>query len=192
MCHTSVLTWAASAIGSDLVTGKTVCEVGSYNVNGSVRPGIESHEPESYLGVDISEGPGVDLVANVEGLPAMFPDGFDLVVSTEMLEHVESWKVAIRALVTLVAPGGHLAVSTRSLGFPEHHYPVDTWRYSCDEMRTIFGAVKFGTVSIEDDPEQAGVFVIVSKPTDWKAPSGKDWWPEIALPIWDGSVPESQ
>lgn len=191
MCHTSVLTWAASAITPDLVKDKTVCEVGSYNVNGTVRAGIEAHDPESYLGVDISEGPGVDLVANVEDLPGMYPDGFGLVVSTEMLEHVESWKAAIRALVMLVAPGGHLVVSTRSLGFPWHGYPVDTWRYSPLQMRAILTAAGMKVLTSEDDPEQPGVFALARKPDDWRAKRG-NWWPKTKLPIWNGTIPENQ
>lgn len=192
MCHDSVIAWAASAIGPDLATGKTVCEVGSYNVNGSIRPGIESHGPESYLGVDISEGPGVDLVANVEDLPDRFPDGFGLVVSTEMLEHVEDWKAALRGLVLLVAPGGHLAVSTRSLGFPYHPYPVDTWRYSPNDMRAILEGAGLTVVSCDPDEEQPGVFAVAAKPKTWKTPRRKDWWPSIHLPIWNGSIPEVQ
>lgn len=191
MCHTSVLTWAAFSIGPDLVTGKTVCEVGSYNVNGTVRAGIESHGPASYLGVDISEGPGVDLVANVEDLPAQFPDGFDLVVSTEMLEHVDSWKAAIKALVQLVAPGGALVVSTRSLGFPYHPYPQDTWRYSVNQMRDILTRARLQVISSEADPEQAGVFAVARKPEEWAAKRG-DWWSKLMLPIWDGSIPADQ
>ena len=52
MCHTSVITWAAEVFGPDLVAGKTVCEVGANDVNGTVRPFIEAHGPESYLGVE--------------------------------------------------------------------------------------------------------------------------------------------
>lgn len=192
MCHTSVIAWAGIQIGPDLITGKTVIEVGAYDVNGSVRPGIEHHGPESYLGVDIAEGPRVDLVANVEDLPGMYPDGFGLVVSTEMLEHVESWKAAIRSLIALVAPGGALAISTRSLGFPYHPYPIDTWRYSPDAMREIFTGARLEVISCEPDEEQAGVFVVVRKPEGWKAKRAVDWWPNVSLPIWDGSVPEDQ
>lgn len=191
MCHTSVIAWAGSHIGADLVTGKSVVEVGSYNVNGSVRGGIEALGPASYLGVDISEGPSVDLVANVEDLPGQFPKGFDLVISTEMLEHVDSWKAAIRALVLLVAPGGALALSTRSLGFPYHPYPQDTWRYSPAEMREILTDAGLSVVSSDDDEEQAGVFALATKPKTWKAKRG-DWWPKTRLPIWNGSIPEDQ
>jgi len=192
MCHASVLTWAADVFGPDLVTGKTVCEVGAYDVNGTVRPYIEAHNPASYLGVDISEGPGVDLVANVEDLPAEFPGGFDVVVSTEMLEHVEDWKLAFSALAQIVKPGGVLAVSTRSPGFPYHAFPIDTWRWTPEQMRAILKLAGLVVVSCAPDPEQPGVFAVASKPPSWQVPEGSDWWPGLRIPLWDGSVPEAQ
>jgi SAM-dependent methyltransferase len=187
MCHTSVLTWAAS-LPPSIVRDRAVLEVGAYDVNGSVRPTLEAHGPTSYLGVDQSDGPGVDVVADVADLPAMYPDGFDLVVSTEMLEHVPDWRTAIRAMVDLVAPGGHLAITTRSPGFPEHRFPIDTFRYTPEQLREILELAKLDVTSCYPDPEQPGAFVVASKPTDWKAPRRKDWWPGILLPLWDGSI----
>lgn len=180
MCHTSVLTWAADVFGPDLVAGKSVCEVGAYNVNGTVRPIIEAHDPGSYLGVDIEAGPGVDLVADVETLPEQFPDGFDLVVSTEMLEHVFDWRPAIKSLVRLVAPGGALAVTTRSPGFPYHPYPIDMWRYPVPLMAEILKASGLNVVSCDPDPEQDGVFAVATKPKTWREP--KAWLEEIEVP----------
>lgn len=163
MCHTSVLAWAASVFTSDLVAGRSVIEVGSYDVNGTVRPIIEEHAPASYIGVDISEGPGVDVVANVAELPDLFPDGFDMVVSTEMLEHVEDWRAAMLALVALVRVGGHLVLSTRSPGFPYHPYPIDCWRYPVPLMAEILTALGMRVVECVEDPEQAGVFAVAVK-----------------------------
>jgi SAM-dependent methyltransferase len=180
MCHTSVLTWAADVFGPDLVTGKTVCEVGAYNVNGTVRASIEAHGPESYLGVDIEAGPGVDLVADVGTLPERFPNGFGLVVSTEMLEHVADWRAAIKSLVRLVAPGGSLAVTTRSPGFPYHPYPIDCWRYPVPLMAEILESSGLKVVSCVPDPEQAGVFAVASKPKTWREP--KAWLEGIEVP----------
>lgn len=180
MCHTSVLTWAAFVFTPDLVAGKSVIEVGSYDVNGTVRPYIEAHGPSSYLGVDISEGPGVDLVADVAALPEQFPDGFDLVVSTEMLEHVEDWRSAVKALIRLVSPGGTLALSTRSPGFPYHPYPIDCWRYPVPLMAEILEASGLTVVTCDPDPEQAGVFAIATKSRKWRAPAG--WLAGIEVP----------
>lgn len=160
MCHTSVLTWAADVFGPGLVTGKSVCEVGAYNVNGTVRPSIEAHGPASYLGVDMEAGPGVDLVADVGALPDQFPEGFDLVVSTEMLEHVEDWRAAMASLAALVKIGGHLVITTRSPGFPYHPYPIDCWRYPVQVMRTILDRLGFYVILCTSDPEQPGVFAV--------------------------------
>ena len=162
MCHDSVLTWAGS-LPADLFAEKSVCEVGSYDVNGTVRPLIGAHLPASYLGVDISDGPGVDLVANVGDLPAMFPDGFDVVVTTEMLEHVEDWRAAMLSLVALVKVGGHLVLTTRSPGFPYHPYPIDCWRYPPPLMTEILTVLGMEVVECIDDFEQAGVFAIAHK-----------------------------
>lgn len=162
MCHPSVLTWASS-LPAELAAGKTVCEVGSYDVNGSVRPILETHGPVSYLGVDQSAGPGVDLVADVAALPGMFPDGFDTVVTTEMLEHVEDWREAMLSLVALVKVGGHLVLSTRSPGFPYHPYPIDCWRYPPSLMRELLTALGMKVISCDDDPEAPGVFAIAKK-----------------------------
>ncbi len=171
MCHSSVLTWAASAFTSDMVAGKSVVEVGSYDVNGTVRPIVEALGPASYLGVDQSAGPGVDLVADVATVPVLYPDGFGLVISTEMLEHVDDWKAAVDALVQLVAKSGTVALTTRSPGFPYHPYPVDNWRYPVDMMRDILQAYGLKIVHCVTDPEAPGVFAVATKPARWHSRS---------------------
>lgn len=167
MCHESVIAWAGSVLTPTITTGRTVVEVGSYDVNGTVRPVIEPHA-KSYLGVDIMDGPGVDVVCDVVDLPGRYPSGFDLVVSTEMLEHVVDWRAAIHALTCLVTVGGMLAVTTRSPGFPYHPYPIDTWRWPVDQMRTILTALGLDVDSCVDDPQQAGVFAVATKPESWE------------------------
>lgn len=170
MCHGSVLSWAATVITPDMVTGVDVIEVGSYDVNGTVRPTVTAHGPASYIGVDIEAGPGVDLIANVEDLPTLYPGGFGLVISTEMLEHVEDWRKAFTALATIVKPGGNLIISTRSPGFMYHPYPVDNWRYPVDTTATIIEALGLTVTTCIPDPQAAGVFAIASKPAQWKKP----------------------
>jgi hypothetical protein len=65
-----------------------VLEVGSLDINGSIR---DFFETKTYLGVDIQEGPRVDLVA--QGQDLYFPDNhFDVCVSAECFEHNPYWK----------------------------------------------------------------------------------------------------
>ncbi len=173
--HTSVLAWMPRALSADEVRGKRVLEVGSYNVNGSVRPIVEGYGPALYQGVDQTPGPGVDLVVPCEQLPELFggPDAFDVVISTEMLEHAKDWRGCLLAMAEVVTPGGLLLLTTRSPGFPYHPFPDDHWRFTTAAMAAIVPALGFEILSIADDPDprHPGVFVKASKPTDWFPPA---------------------
>ncbi len=64
-----------------------VLEIGSLDINGSVRDFFTECE---YIGVDLDEGPGVDLVA--QGQELDFPDNnFNTVISAECFEHNPYW-----------------------------------------------------------------------------------------------------
>ena len=65
MCNTSIWKFAKRTIEGvpSLVKGIRVIELGSRNVNGSVRPLLqEKLKPEFYVGVDAMPGPDVDVV----------------------------------------------------------------------------------------------------------------------------------
>ncbi len=105
--------------------GINILEVGSLDVNGSVRF-MFSDISSSYLGVDILDGLGVDMVINVADLTKHFEkESFDLVVSTEMLEHCFDWRNAIYQILMVLKKDGILILTTRSPGFELHDYPSD-------------------------------------------------------------------
>jgi SAM-dependent methyltransferase len=167
MCHVSVLRFVGEVVHADEVEGKDVLEVGSYDVNGSPRGILAKYEPRSYVGVDMRAGPGVDEVCDAVALVERFgEERFDLVVSTEMLEHVENWRAVISNVKRVLRPGGVLILTTRSPGFPLHEYPGDFWRYTVGDMRKIFADVRIVTVA--KDPEVPGVFVKIVKPPGFK------------------------
>jgi hypothetical protein len=112
---------------------------------------------------------------------------FDLVICTEVLEHVVDWGRSIIDLVSLTAPLGHLLITTRSPGFPYHPYPIDTWRYTPAAMTEIFDRLDLAVLTVEADPEAAGVFVLVRKPEYWSGP----WSPAILHDV-DGVTPMKQ
>lgn len=149
-------------------------EVGSLNVNGSPRDGLNMSV--NYTGVDIKAGPGVDKVVSVYDLSKVFlPESFDVVISTEMLEHVEDWKDALTQMTHVLRVGGRLIITTRSPGFEYHPYPLDCWRFTLGDMKKIFGYSCMWLERIEPDPDlrngkYSGVGVMAQKrcnPTGW-------------------------
>ena len=135
-----------------------VLEVGSYDVNGSVRPLFKNlHRFPSYLGVDMREGPGVDQVCMASELP--FPDeSFEVVVTTEMLEHDARFWVSVQEFNRVLTPGGHLIITTRNIGFPYHEYPHDLWRFTSDGLRQLLQWAKFEVLDAKDDWSEHGTF----------------------------------
>lgn len=89
------------AVGLDLAN-TDVIELGSYIVNGSVRPLFP--QTRSYTGVDMRAGHGVDVVADAATYQHDQPVG--LVVTTEMLEHAPDQPAVIANIGRLLAPGG--------------------------------------------------------------------------------------
>jgi glycosyltransferase involved in cell wall biosynthesis len=171
--HGSVLGFFAyGALQGREVEGKAVLEVGSLDVNGTVRPMVEARRPASYVGVDVVDGPGVDRVCDATDLIGSFGmDAFDVVISTEMLEHCDDWAQALANMVAVLRPGGVLLVTTRSPGFAWHH-PPDRWRYTQAAMAGIVGALGLEPLVLMDDPEFPGVFVKARKPDGWQPSHG--------------------
>jgi SAM-dependent methyltransferase len=131
--------FVAKYLSKHEIVGKRVIEFGSYDVNGTVRPLILHCNPAEYVGVDIENGPGVDVVCNAENVVDKFgKENFDIVISTELLEHVRDWRRVISNIKNVCAPGGIIVITTRSYGCGVHPYPYDFWRFQLDDMNEIF------------------------------------------------------
>ena len=96
-------------------TGKKVLEVGSLDINGSVRKYFENCD---YTGIDLGEGPGVDKVAHIINFPRR--EVYDVVISTEALEHDQWWSYSMDAMYSLLKPNGLLAITCAGPTRTEH------------------------------------------------------------------------
>lgn len=163
MCTSPCIEFGIRALYKEDIKEKKIIEMGSRNVNGSLRSYVESLKPASYLGVDIQDGPGVDYVKDVTLLLDDFgTNAFDCVISTELLEHTKNWRKVIHVMKNIVKPGGVILITTRSKGFQYHGYPSDYWRYEEDDMVSIFS-----DCSVEmnaKDSSSPGIFVKIRKP----------------------------
>lgn len=166
MCNATGIAFGERVLTSGIVAGRDVLEVGAYDVNGSIRPHVESLAPRSYLGVDIAAGPRVDRVLDATKLIETFGrEAFDVVITTEMIEHVRDWRTVVSNLKGVLRPGGHLLVTTRSAGFPYHGWPYDFWRYEPEDMRRIFADHEL--IAVESDAASPGIFVFARRPTSF-------------------------
>lgn len=135
---------------------RNVLEIGSMNVNGSARSAIHHH---SWLGVDITDGPDVDVIMDEENVAyeTLVENGLiypDTIVICECLEHarfpidiVSNAKYALRRSVEVAYYNEvrdydylnqYLIITSPSYGFQYHAYPKDYWRFSMDTMKDVF------------------------------------------------------
>lgn len=109
-----------------------VVEFGSFNVNGSLRPIFEYCE---YIGIDMCDGPGVDVVCNGDETP--FPSKHvDVVLSSSNFEHDECFWMTFIEMCRILKPGGYIYINAPSAG-PYHGYPGDCWRFYEDSWKGL-------------------------------------------------------
>jgi SAM-dependent methyltransferase len=154
--HASVLDFLSRVIRKEEIEGKCVLEVGSFDVNGSGQRIFLQFKPGYFIGIDMRPGPRVDAVIDVTRLDENFAPGvFDVVVSTETLEHCQLWRSAVVQMKRVLRPGGILVITARGPGMPVHDYPGDYWRFTQQDFREIFS--DFDIESLECDTGNPGV-----------------------------------
>ena len=168
MCNRDCIYFGVKNLSIAEVEGKRIIEVGSYDTNGSLRPIIESWgKPAQYVGIDILKGPGVDIVCKAEELTQIFgEEGFDVVISTELLEHVRDWRTVVSNIKKVCKPNGVILITTRSKGFRYHGFPYDFWRYELDDLKTIFSDCQIE--NLQKDTLKPGAFLKAKKPARFK------------------------
>ena len=123
----------------DHFNGTTVFEVGSLDINGSIRSFFDG---ATYTGVDVGAGPGVDIVTGGQ-LVDLPSESSDVVVSCECLEHNPYWVETLSNMFRIAKPGGLVIMSCASPGREEHgttrttphHSPLTVgagWEYYCN------------------------------------------------------------
>ena len=163
MCNEACIGFTERVLKEDEVSGKDVLELGSLSTTGSVRPSIKRLRPRRYIGVDIIAGPGVDEICDAAEIVEKYgPESFDIVVATELLEHVRDWRLVIHNIQTVLKPQGIVLITTRSFGFHYHPNPEDFWRFETGDIERTF--CDFGIEALEKDPISPGVFVKARKP----------------------------
>lgn len=110
-----------------------ILDVGSYDVNGSYKT-LFPEEKYKYTGLDLENGPNVDIVPqNSYDWNEIPTDSFDVVISGQALEHIEFFWVTVAEMTRVLKKDGLLCLIAPQ-GFSEHRYPVDCYRFFSDGM----------------------------------------------------------
>lgn len=95
---------------------KKVLEVGSLNINGSVRQFFAGCD---YVGLDLAEGKDVDVICKGEdfGAPA---SSFDTVISSEMFEHNKNYVKCWLNMIRMMKEDGLMVFTCATTGRRQH------------------------------------------------------------------------
>lgn len=102
------------------------------------------------LGLDLSFGRGVQVIADAHDLPfrtASFP----VALSTEMLEHTREPQRVVDEILRVLEPGGTVILTTRFL-FPVHEAPYDYFRFTRYGLEHLFRGFQELTVRPDTGP----------------------------------------
>lgn len=94
---------------------KNVLDIGSLDINGNNRYLFENC---NYTGIDLAEGQNVDIVC--KGHEFKSKTKFDLIISTECLEHDKYWKETLTNAYHLLKKDGMLLFTCATTGREEH------------------------------------------------------------------------
>lgn len=102
-----------------------------------------------YVAADLPGNPKAEIEISSDGrLDVLNDEGFDVVLSTQVLEHVSDPRVYLNECYRLLRPGGRLLLSTHGL-MVYHPDPDDYWRWTCAGLREQVNRAGFEVTRFE-------------------------------------------
>ena len=118
-------------------TDGPVIEIGSKDY-GSTASFRDHYIGAEYVGLDMSEGAGVDVIVDLtKGIGTLRENHFALGICCSVLEHVEKPWIFAENLTRIIRPGGKLYMSVPWV-WRFHAYPDDYFRFSHRGVITLF------------------------------------------------------
>ena len=117
----------------DNIESKTVLDVGSFDVNGTMKPIFKNCR--TYVGLDQSEGKNVDIVSSSHSMPFV-DESFDIIISSSCFEHDPMFWVTFQEMCRIIKTDGYIYIQAPSSG-PYHAHPVDNWRFYKDSWKSL-------------------------------------------------------
>ncbi|HJR58826.1 MAG TPA: class I SAM-dependent methyltransferase [Vicinamibacterales bacterium] len=109
------------------------------------------------IALEIRPGPGVQIIGDAQALGVA--DGvFDVVLCTEVLEHLREPQRAIDEMFRVLKPGGTLLLTTRFL-FPIHDAPNDYFRFTKYGLRHLLR--NFDILELQEETDSIGAIAVL-------------------------------
>lgn len=131
-----------------------VLDIGGRDINGTCRP----HFPNAdYWALDITDGPGIDFVADAVTWNPDIQD-YDVVVCAETFEHARGWRDIPKTAFRALRPGGQFIVTTATGSRAPHNatdggawVPRDEYYGNVDpgELKAALRAAGFTRITID-------------------------------------------
>lgn len=115
---------AAAVADAALKEGSTVLDYGCAS-----RPYRDLMGPARYVGADLPGNPQADIHIRPDGTLPVDDASIDMVLSTQVLEHLPDPAAYLRECRRVLKPGGQLLLTTHGLWI-YHKDPVDYWRWT--------------------------------------------------------------
>lgn len=124
----------------------------------------------TYVGADLRGNVEADVQLREDGTVPLSDGQFDLVLSTQVLEHVEDPVGYLDECHRLLKPGGSLVLSTHGVMY-YHRDPEDYWRWTSAGLRKILTERGFEVMEMRGVLGLAAAAVqIFQDATYWKVP----------------------
>ena len=109
------------------------------------------------IALDIKRGMGVQIIGDAQSL-GIADSSFEVVLCTEVLEHLPEPQRAIDEIFRVLAPGGQLLLTTRFL-FPIHDAPHDYFRFTKYGLRHLLR--RFEILELEEETDAVGTLAVL-------------------------------
>src|SRR3982750_1096442 len=109
------------------------------------------------VALDLKPGVGVQIIGDAQML-AIRDASFEVVLCTEVLEHLPEPQQAIDEIFRVLVPGGQLLLTTRFL-FPIHDAPHDYFRFTKYGLRHLLRA--FEIIELQEETDSVGTLAVL-------------------------------
>ena len=109
------------------------------------------------VALDIRRGIGVQIIGDTQAL-GIADATFDVVLCTEVLEHLPEPQQAVDEMFRVLKPGGQLLLTTRFL-FPIHDAPHDYFRYTKYGLRHLLR--RFEILELHEETDAVGTLAVL-------------------------------